>query len=133
MEKNILLWWSTSSSMFLRRRKEVTKKAVNKKDIVLIDSQETQEVIKKAVTNRCHLLIVSVLGWVVEHNLLLNLMFLIVTIIGLLCVQLLLNCFEEDESFNYWHNLNMTIMRVDCCSEILNLIIAEAKTSRVTA
>jgi len=48
--------------MFLRRRKEVTKKAVNKKDIVLIDSQETQEVIKKAVTNRCHLLIVSVLG-----------------------------------------------------------------------
>ena len=41
---------------------EVTKKAVNKKDIVLIDSQERQEVIKKAVTNRCHLLIVSVLG-----------------------------------------------------------------------
>ena len=37
--------------MFLRRRKEVTKKAVNKKDIVLIDSQETREVIKKAVTN----------------------------------------------------------------------------------
>jgi hypothetical protein len=60
-------------------------------------------------------------------------MFLIVTIIGLLCVQLLLNCFEEDESFNYWHNLNMTIMWVDCCSEILNLIIAEAKTYRVTA
>jgi hypothetical protein len=47
--------------MFLRRRKEVIKKAVKKKDIVLIESQETQEVIKKAVTNRCNLLIASVL------------------------------------------------------------------------